>query len=96
MASIQFTTILLGLRILLWWQSIWYSKFKTHLSEKSFTAQIKLKDSSLGRWITFKEGKIISSSGIRADAEVTLAFKNAEVAVSLLMPLVMAFIFKKR
>ena len=95
MASIQFTTILLGLRILLWWQSIWYSKFKTHLSEKSFTAQIKLKDSSLGRWITFKEGKIISSSGIRADAEVTLAFKNAEVAVSLLMPLVMAFIFKK-
>ena len=59
MNKIKFSIILLGLRLLLWWQSIVHKKFKTHLAEKNFTAQIQVKDKSVGRWITFNNGNII-------------------------------------
>ena len=95
MASIKFSLILLGLRLLLWWQSITYKEFKKHLSQKNFTAQIQIKDKTIGRWFTFKNGKILSSSGIKNKPEVTLTFKDSKVAVGLLMPLVMAFLLKK-
>ena len=65
------------------------------LSEKNFTAQIQTKDQSIGRWLTFNNGSIISSSGFHQKSEVVLSFKNANVAVELLMPLVMAFLLKK-
>ena len=95
MASFKFSLILLGLRLLLWWQSITYKEFKKHLSQKNFTAQIQIKDKTIGRWFTFKNGKILSSSGIKNKPEVTLTFKDSKVAVGLLMPLVMAFLLKK-
>ena len=95
MASFKFSLILLGLRLLLWWQSITYKEFKKHLSQKNFTAQIQVKDKTIGRWFTFKNGKILSSSGIKNKPEVTLTFKDSKVAVGLLMPLVMAFLLKK-
>jgi len=44
MNKIKFSIILLGLRLLLWWQSIVHKKFKTHLAEKNFTAQIQVKE----------------------------------------------------
>ena len=94
MASFKFSLILLGLRLLLWWQSITYKEFKKHLSQKNFTAQIQIKDKTIGRWFTFKNGKILSSSGIKNKPEVTLTFKDSKVAVGLLMPLVMAFLLK--
>ena len=51
MNKIKFSIILLGLRFLLWWQSIVHKKFKTHLAEKKFTAQIQVKDKSVGQAI---------------------------------------------
>ena len=95
MASLKFSLILFGLRMLLWWQSKIYKDFKDHLSQKQFTAQIQIKDKSIGRWFTFKNGNIVSSTGIHAKPEVKLTFKNSKVAVELLMPLVMAFLLKK-
>ena len=95
MATIKFSLILFGLRVLLSWQSLIYKKFRDHLSEKNFTAQIQTKDQSIGRWITFSNGSIISSSGFHQKPEVVLSFKNENVAVELLMPLVMAFLLKK-
>ncbi len=95
MAAIKFSLILFGLRALLLWQSLIYKKFKDHLSEKNFTAQIQTKDQSIGRWLTFNNGSVISSSGFHQKPEVVLSFKNANVAVELLMPLVMAFLLKK-
>ena len=95
MASLKFSLILFGLRMLLWWQSKIYKDFKDHLSQKQFTAQIQIKDKSKGRWFTFKNGNIASSTGIHAKPEVKLTFKNSKVAVELLMPLVMAFLLKK-
>ena len=69
-------------------------KFKTHLAEKNFTAQIQVKDKSVGRWITFNNGNIISSSGFHKKPEVVLSFKNSDVAVTLMMPLVWLFYLK--
>ena len=51
-------------------------KFKTHLAEKNFTAQIQVKDKSVGRWITFNNGNIISSSGFHKKPEVVLSLKT--------------------
>ena len=95
MAAIKFSLILFGLRVLLSWQSLIYKKFRVHLSEKNFTAQIQTKDQSIGRWITFNNGSIASSSGFHQKPEVVLSFKNENVAVELLMPLVLAFLLKK-
>ncbi len=95
MHNFQFSLILLGLKFLLWWQSLRYKEFKKHLSEKNFTAQIKIKDGSTGRTFIFNNGRIISNSGINQKAEVVLTFKDAKIACRLLMPLVFAFLFKR-
>ena len=95
MSSLTFSFILFGLKILLFWQSIRFKKFRIHVAEKNFTAQIKSRDNSVGRWFKFENGRITSSSGINNKAEVVLTFKNPKIACNLLMPLVMAFLLKK-
>ena len=40
MESFQFRAILLGLRILLWWQAFLYPMFKNHLFEKNFIPEL--------------------------------------------------------
>ena len=95
MSSLTFSFILFGLKILLFWQSIRFKKFRIHVAEKNFTAQIKSRDNSVGRWFKFENGRIKSSSGINNEAEVVLTFKNPKIACNLLMPLVMAFLLKK-
>ena len=51
-------------------------KFKTHLAEKNFTAQIQVKDKSVGRWITFNNGNIISSSGFHKSLKLFSLLKT--------------------
>jgi hypothetical protein len=86
MGSLKFSIILFGLRLLLWIQALRYQEFKDRLKEKNFTAQMKTKDNSVGRWFTFKDGKISSGMGIQESAEIVLTFKTAEIAARLLMP----------
>ena len=80
MSSLTFSFILFGLKILLFWQSIRFKKFRIHVAEKNFTAQIKSRDNSVGRWFKFENGRITSSSGINNKAEVALTFKNPKIA----------------
>ena len=56
MSSLTFSFILFGLKILLFWQSIRFKKFRIHVAEKNFTAQIKSRDNSVGRWFKFENG----------------------------------------
>src|SRR4249920_3450572 len=49
-------------------------------------AQLKARDEEIGRWYAIRDGKVTSGHGLRADADVTLAFKNAALAADLLMP----------
>jgi len=63
-----------------------YPAFKERLAEKNFTAQIKIIDDSVGRYFTFDKGKVLSRRGIHANPDICLMFKDAELAVKLLMP----------
>ena len=86
MGSLKFSIILFGLRLLIWMQALRYQAFRDRLKEKNFTAQMKTKDNSVGRWFTFKDGRVSSGSGVKADADIVLTFKTSEIAARLLMP----------
>ncbi len=49
-------------------------------------AQLRTRNGKVGRWYQFKDGKVISRSGIHPDAEVVLTFKDARIGAKLLMP----------
>jgi molybdopterin guanine dinucleotide-containing S/N-oxide reductase-like protein len=82
----RFAIILFGLSWLLRVTSWLYPKFLARLKEKNFVAQLRTRNGKVGRWFQFKDGKIISRSGIHPDAEVVLTFKDAKTAAKLLMP----------
>ena len=86
MGALKFSLMLFGLRLMLWMQALRYQAFRDRLKEKNFTAQMKTKDDSVGRWFTFKDGKVSSGSGVKQDAEIVLTFKTADIAARLLMP----------
>lgn len=56
------------------------TSFRKRLLEKNFTAQIKTKD-GIGRWYTFKNGKVTSGAGINPAAEVIVLYHDAETAL---------------
>ena len=78
--------ILLGFKLLLRQTAIMHPSFKNRLKEKNFTAQIKVKDNSIGRYFTFSDGKIISKRGIHSNPDICMTFTSAHLAVKLLMP----------
>ena len=49
-------------------------------------AQLKARDEEIGRWYAIRDGKVTLGPGLRTDADVTLAFKNAALGADLLMP----------
>lgn len=63
-----------------------YSSFRERLKEKNFVAQLKLADNSIGRFIEFKNGKIISRPVIHPNPDVTISFKTESVALKFLSP----------
>ncbi|MDP7600792.1 MAG: hypothetical protein QF605_05340, partial [Rhodospirillales bacterium] len=68
----MFSLMLFGLRLLIWMQALRYQAFRDRLKEKNFTAQMKTKDNSVGRWFKFQDGKVSSGSGVKADADIAL------------------------
>ena len=63
-----------------------YPKFAERLKERDAIAQFQLKDKPQGRWIQIRNGKISSGSGIHANPDFTVFFKNAKIAASFLTP----------
>ena len=63
-----------------------YPAFRARLKERNLVAQLKARDEEIGRWYAIRDGKVTSGAGLRADADVTLAFKTAAVGADLLMP----------
>ena len=82
----QFSVILFGLAFLLKRAARKYPSFKNRLNEKNFTAQIKLKDNSQGRHFTFRDGKISSRNGMHPNPDMTITYRNADLAAKLLRP----------
>ena len=85
-AALKLSLILLGLSWLLKFQAWRHPKYRARLKEKNLTAQFIARDEEIGRWFQFEDGRITSGSGVRKDADVTVAFKNAAVGAGLLMP----------
>ena len=85
-SSIRLALILFGLAWLLRLKVWRRAAFRARLREKNLTAQFVARDEEIGRWFTFKDGRMTSGSGIRSDADVTVAFKNAALGARLLMP----------
>ena len=84
--QMQFATILFGLEKVIHRTAKKYPAFKARLAEKNFTAQIKIIDDSVGRYFTFDRGKVSSRRGLHANPDICMMFKDAELAVKLLLP----------
>ncbi|MBW2028682.1 MAG: molybdopterin-dependent oxidoreductase [Deltaproteobacteria bacterium] len=63
-----------------------HPSFRERLKEKNFTAQIKVKDNSAGRYFTFRDGSVTSKSGIHANPDITIIYRNAVLAARLMKP----------
>ncbi len=86
MADMKFSLLLYGLLQALRIQGRRYPAFAARLKEKNFTAQMKVIDGSVGRWFTFKDGKIQSKKGIHPNPDMFIGFRSAELAAHLLTP----------
>ena len=85
-ADLRFSLILSGMDVLLRYCAWRYPAFRERLKEKSFVAQVRTVDGSVGRWFAFGNGTVRSGSGLHDKAEITLAFKTAAIAAQLLTP----------
>jgi molybdopterin guanine dinucleotide-containing S/N-oxide reductase-like protein len=86
LARLIFSIALFVIKWLFLLQALRIPVFKNRLKEKNFTVQIKLKDNSCGRYFSFRDGKIISKSGIQPSPDVTLIFGSARLALNILLP----------
>src|SRR5258708_10474305 len=86
LSAMKFQIILWGMALLLKFSAWRYPVFKARLKERNLGAQLKARDEEMGRWYAIRDGKVTSGHGLRADADVTLAFKNAALGANLLMP----------
>src|SRR4029450_5180526 len=82
----KFKIILWGMAQLLKYAAWRYPAFRERLKERNLLAQLKAPHEELGRWYAIRDGRIASGAGLRADADVTLSFKNAALGADLLMP----------
>ncbi len=86
LSALRFRIILWGLAQLVKFAAWRYPAFAARLKERNLVAQLKARDEEIGRWYAIRDGKVTSGAGLRADAEVTLAFKTAGIGADLLMP----------
>src|SRR5436853_1936470 len=84
--AMKFSLILWGLSQLLKYAAWRYPVFRARLKERNLVAQFKARDEEIGRWFAIRDGRITSGAGLRSDAQVTVAFKNAALGADLLMP----------
>ena len=86
LSATRFSLVLWGLAQSLKYAAWRHPAFRARLKERDLVAQIKARDEEIGRWFAIRDGKVRSGAGLRADADVTLAFKNAETGAGLLTP----------
>ncbi|MCJ7660068.1 MAG: hypothetical protein MUO67_13060, partial [Anaerolineales bacterium] len=86
LAEIKLATILFGVGQAFKVQAKRDHVYRKRLKEKNLTAQIRVVDNSVGRYFTFKDGKVTSESGIHSNPEVEMIFANAEVGAQLMTP----------
>nr|MBC8507160.1 molybdopterin-dependent oxidoreductase [Chloroflexota bacterium] len=78
--------LLFGLSKLFGIQAFRDSSFRDRLKEKNCIAQIKLMDDSVGRYFIFQDGIVKSQRGVHHEADISMIFASAEVALELITP----------
>ena len=63
-----------------------YPEYASRLKERDLIAQFRLRDVPEGRWIALKDGKVRSGAGLHASPDITIHFKNREIAENFLTP----------
>ncbi len=63
-----------------------YPDYARRLKERDLVAQFRLRDVPEGRWIALQGGKVRSGAGLHASPDLTLHFKNREIAENFLTP----------
>jgi molybdopterin guanine dinucleotide-containing S/N-oxide reductase-like protein len=86
LSGARFAAILFGLGQLLKLQVRRHRTFAERVQQRNLIAQIMARDERIGRWFEFRNGRIISRRGLSPKPDITLAFKNAALGASLLMP----------
>ena len=81
-----FSFILLNVKVILRLTSLLYPSFRHHLGEKNFTAQIRTKDNRVGRYFTFRDGRLISKRGIHPRPDMTISYYDAALGARLMTP----------
>lgn len=86
MKRILLKTILFGLSIALRVVPRLSREFRDEMRRHDITAQIRLKDRSVGRWYTLTGGRVRSGAGVQDKPDVTMEFKDLRTALVFLMP----------
>ncbi|MCL2714805.1 MAG: molybdopterin-dependent oxidoreductase [Alphaproteobacteria bacterium] len=63
-----------------------HAAFRERLKEKDMVVQLKLQDDSLGRYIEFRKGKILSRGRLHPAPDVVIFFRSAEIASKFFSP----------
>ncbi|MGD9217321.1 MAG: molybdopterin-dependent oxidoreductase, partial [Desulfobacteraceae bacterium] len=79
-----FRQLLFGIFVGMKVKQIVVPSFRRRLKDHNFTAQIKVRDNSLGRTFTFNDGRITSTATPAAAPDLTMDFKDAVSAVQLM------------
>jgi molybdopterin guanine dinucleotide-containing S/N-oxide reductase-like protein len=86
LARFMFSVVLAVLALMFERAAKRYLFFAERLKEQNLIVQIRLQDSSLGRYYILEKGTIKSESGIHPNPEVTVFFSSARVALNMLVP----------
>lgn len=86
MKRVVLKTILFGIAHILRRTANKYPSFRAEMGKRNCIAQIKLNDDSIGRYYTFRQGKITSTVGIHPKPDVSLVFKDVRTALIFLKP----------
>ena len=63
-----------------------YPAYADRLKERNLIAQFRLRDRPEGRWIQLDGGKVRTGKGLHAQPDLTIHFKNREIAEGFLTP----------
>lgn len=86
LARCIFSFILLNVKMIMKWTARRHPDFRGRLKKKDFTAQIRTRDHRVGRYFTFREGRVISRSGIHPAPDMTIEYRDAALGARLMTP----------
>jgi trimethylamine-N-oxide reductase (cytochrome c) len=84
--TIRFAALLFGMLKLLRYKARRHPAFAARLAQRNFTAQIRTFDGGTGRWFSFRDGQVLSKSGLHPDPQITISVASAELGARLFSP----------